>query len=419
MYNGNNQLYAFIAAYQETSSIPSAGTVVTNANMPDGTVAVVDTENKVLSSLPSTGKVKIVQSMGSDKPLIHGPFMDVTELTITSANYIAPQEQISYIGWNGTSGTLPAENSTSFYLFIEKEDNDEMNRSNQQNGIHAQFKTSASSSAEEWAFLGANTLFKNTLFEVPNPDGGARYIRVMAVTDGTHTQATDGSSAVTAAVTFNSKTVEIGDANDVSVDDIISFGSTAGAQDTYKIAAISGTTITMNAPFRGASDAAAVLNVVSGNSNYGVRVAGVAGPYDPVADRLYYKNRFILKALSEGEAIDADTTTTQAASEGRGSWQDVGEKEFLSHGQMGRARNLMTAPFESRPTEYVEGGKYSIIQLEANSERKEMLGNSNFKTQLYIFLQLEGTDEDLPDGSQGDVLADTLVSGFSAGDLDA
>ena len=54
----------------------------------------------------------------------------------------AAQQQITVVGFNGTTGALPVANDTSFFIKIRKNDNDAANRS-QPMSLFAQFKTDA------------------------------------------------------------------------------------------------------------------------------------------------------------------------------------------------------------------------------------------------------------------------------------
>jgi len=93
------------------TGVPAAGTQVEPSNMADGAVVITDLSGKRITTLASGEGLKgfcVVQGQGSDKPLIKH---SIKPGNITGAylkNYSAATEQVSYIGSNGTSGSLPA-----------------------------------------------------------------------------------------------------------------------------------------------------------------------------------------------------------------------------------------------------------------------------------------------------------------------
>jgi hypothetical protein len=93
------------------TGVPAVGTQVEPSNMADGAVVITDLSGKRITTLGSGEGLKgfcVVQGQGADKPLIKH---SIKPGNITGAylkNYSAATEQVSYIGSNGTSGSLPA-----------------------------------------------------------------------------------------------------------------------------------------------------------------------------------------------------------------------------------------------------------------------------------------------------------------------
>lgn len=93
------------------TGVPAAGTQVEPSNMADGTVVITDLSGKRITTLASGEGTKgfyVVQGQGADKPLIKHL---IKPSNITSAylkNYLAATEQVTYAGYTGSSGSLPA-----------------------------------------------------------------------------------------------------------------------------------------------------------------------------------------------------------------------------------------------------------------------------------------------------------------------
>jgi hypothetical protein len=93
------------------TGVPAVGTQVEPSNMANGAVAITDLSGKRITTLASGEGLKgfcVVQGQGADKPLIKH---SIKPSNITGAylkNYSAATEQVSYIGSNGTTGSLPA-----------------------------------------------------------------------------------------------------------------------------------------------------------------------------------------------------------------------------------------------------------------------------------------------------------------------
>jgi hypothetical protein len=190
-----------------TASLPAAGTVITSSNLPNGSICIVDEGNRRLDNtafdaLGANDKWRIVQSLGASKPLYKSNFFKGDD---TNGNWTArvrafreAQNQVSCIGYNGATGSLPSANDTSYFVKIRKNDNDAANRS-QPTDIFFQFTSDASATQQEVAFgLFANAI-KNLKREPANG-----YLRCEVIGDQTSAA---GSHGALMFFTKGSKTV--------------------------------------------------------------------------------------------------------------------------------------------------------------------------------------------------------------------
>lgn len=116
MYTQNNVLRVFVGKNVNSTS---NGTVIDHySDLSDGAIAVVDESNTVqTTSLASVKKFRFVWRNGVN--LIYSPFMKVGNIVkYYTRGWSIPKEQISYVGWNGTNGSIELQNSKLYILRI-------------------------------------------------------------------------------------------------------------------------------------------------------------------------------------------------------------------------------------------------------------------------------------------------------------
>lgn len=419
----NQFQYSLVGAYQAVSARPAGGTLITNQNLPAGTIAMVGPDHKVLTTLPSTGKVKFVLGMGANKELVSTPWMDVTKLTIKGQKYVAPAQEVLAIGYQGTgTDNLPAANGTQYRILINKRDNNGANNHSFFPDIIGTFKTDASGSPYEFARDGATSIAYNAKAQVNsmNVDGPA-YLRPRVVSDGSASAL--GNSA-TLSVKYFSKMVTASDAgHNLTAGDYVTIGDGTTIYDVYKVEDVNGVNITLDRIYTGPTADGVSGAEVSGPTLWGIHLTGLPEAFDVYNFRDYMVNTFDA-VVKKGDVKDPTIKTaiiTQPFA-GIGTWQEVSYKEFESFGFLGNKTQIARATpgLNVRPQTVVEGANYSaIIITEEKETPKYFVGDTaKVKYQVNLFLQLSGSNK-LDSGSQGDQLATTLISGFTTGDLDA
>ena len=109
-------------------------TVVTSSNLPAGAVCLVNLGNVYMSNtefaaLGNNDKFMIVQGKGASQPLMKSPVITKGTYSTSISKHQAAVQQITTIGYNGTTGSLPAANDTGYWIKIRKNYNDAGNRS--------------------------------------------------------------------------------------------------------------------------------------------------------------------------------------------------------------------------------------------------------------------------------------------------
>jgi len=403
-----------------TTALPAAGSVVTNDNIPAGAVVMVDAgmRRTTLATLATGDIYHIVQGKGAGVPLMKTPAIKKGGETISSKAFVPKTQQLTAIGFNGTTGALPVANETSFYIKIRKNDNDAANRS-QPFSLFAQFKTDATATQEELAFgLVANGIANMRL----EPANG--YLRFEALINNAGAAIT---GPTTYDVVYGSKTVTIDAAitAGLAVGDVIVLDGIA-----YKVEAISATAVTLESAYQGATATIAAASVkgvaaaTAATADFGVRLRGVEAPFDVVRFRDFYVNRFTATFSDDATPV----THLQGASEGVGAWQHVAMDEYMNYGYEGQNDVIGVPPLTRDQVVKIPGVagntaltvKYSVINLKwVEDIRGGLVSLSPAEGNVVLYLNLEdnagsGILATAPDNT-GETLAAAL--GLTPADL--
>lgn len=365
-----------------TNTLPSVGDQVTSQNIPAGAVVMVNAGmyRTTWGTISDGDTYHIVQGKGAGKPLMKSPAIVKGSEKITSKQFVAPTQQITAVGYNGTSGSLVAANNQSYFIKIRKNDNDAGNRS-QPFSLFAQYKTGAAASQQELAFGLVKNGIRNMLLEPANG-----YLRFEVLSD---TASGGLGTTTTATVAYGSKTVTLAAAGTAAVGDILTLGGAA-----YVIDAITGAVVTLNIPYQGetATGVVAGYNPTAG-TNFGVRLRGVQAPFDVTSFRNYYVNRFTASFSDE----NVDITHIQGASEGNGTWQRVALDEYMNYGYEGQ-NEMIAIPPRARDQEVKipgKGGvtaldaKYSVINIKWEESITGLVSKSGAEGNVLVYLNLE------------------------------
>jgi hypothetical protein len=88
----------------------------------DGSIALLDENNKAMNgqTLTANMKVKFVQRSGTN--LIYTPSFLVKDATCKLTGYTAAAEQISFVGYNGSSGSLDVIDNNNYIINVQLKD---------------------------------------------------------------------------------------------------------------------------------------------------------------------------------------------------------------------------------------------------------------------------------------------------------
>lgn len=435
MFRKANNVFSVILDDETIDSVdlPTAGTVMTDANLPNGAIAVVDLGMRLLkaatyNALSDSDQFMVIQGKGAGNPMVKSPAITKGNVTITSAAHVASAQQITVIGYNGASGTLPSANNTSYYVKVRKNDNDAANRS-QPFSLFGQYETSGSASVTETAFGVAENLVKNMKDEPANG-----YLSVEVLSNGTAAVVSDGSETQDAIVVNGSTEITLVDTGTSTAGDTAgilaaipagSFVNIAGA--TYKVKSLNANVVTLTTPYVGASGTITGGTTVASQfcelttiTATGLRLTGVEAPFDVNKFRNFYVNRFTATFSDE----DTLVTHVQGAREGIGVWQRVALDEYMSYGFDGMDGMIGVPPTLRDQVVKIPGvggataakAKYSVVNISWTEDIDGLVSKAGGKGNVLAYVNLDGSGNLGGAGSTGETFVG--VFGITAADLD-
>jgi hypothetical protein len=379
-----------------TASVPANGVVVTPANLPVGSVVITDLGLMALNAaafaaLLDGEQFLIVQGCGSTKPLLKSPVITKGDYTTTVSKHVAATQQISAVGFNGTTGSLIAASNTSFFIKIRKNDNDSRNNSQPQS-LYAQYRTDATGTQEELAYglaVNGNANFSR------QPENGYLKFEVLCNDAG----ATPTGTTTTFTTVNGSRSVAInGTLTNVAVGDSIRFANNTNSA-VYKVTAYTASTsITLDRPYSDISFTYAIANVGritaanAATANFGIRMTGIENAFDVNRFRNYYANRFTPTFSDENVLV----SHLQGASGGTGVWQRVAMDEYMTYGFEGMDGQLgvPSTPrdqFVKIPgvgSNTVASSRYGAIQINCREHIDTLVSTHVGKNSVIIYVNL-------------------------------
>lgn len=382
---------------QLTAALPAAGAKVTDANLGVGAIVVTDLglnrlDAAAFAALPSTGQFLIVEGKGAGKPLMKSPILTKGKITMTLSRHKEAVQQITAIGFNGTTGALPVSNNSDFWIKIRKRDNDAANRSQPFSLFAGPVKTDATATQAELAALLAKSGYVNFKNE---PGNG--YLRFELICDNAGAATTAATGTLTAVNGSNFVAATVSGAAEFAAGSYVRFG-TAVTDPVYKVKAVAAAGLTLDVPYNGtagtfaAGAAEFITPVLAAAANFGIRIIGIPDAFDVNAFRDYYANRFT--------ATFSDSTTLvthiQGAQNGNGMWQQVAMDEYMSYGFEGQNNQLAVPSIPRDSIVKIPGvagntnltSKYSSINIAWEESISGLVSMAGGKGNVIIYTNL-------------------------------
>ena len=407
---------------KEAGNLPAVGTVVTDSNLEEGAIVAVNVGMERLdsASLATTDRYRIVQGKGAGNPLMISPVVTKANATISTSIHKPAVQQITTVGYNGSTGALPTANDTDFFIKIRKNDNDAANRSQPMSLFAGPVKTDDVGTQLELA----EALIANGIVNFSKePANGYLTFDLLCDEAGA-----PNAGAGTVTATQGSKLVTFGtDVDAVAVvGDYIRFDESAGGAPAttdavYRVVAMDTTNeiMTLDRPFSSASQAvtaeanAVIIDATTADAaECGVRLTGVAADFDVNAFRDYYANRFTVTFSDPTTAV----THIQGAFNGNGVWQQVAMDEYMSYGYEGQD-SMLGVPPRLRDQEVIVGDKYGCMIISSEESIDGLVSLAKGKAQVVVYLNLDANGAFPATQSTGEELA-VDVFGFADSDFE-
>jgi hypothetical protein len=382
--------------YLQIGASVAATTAGINA-MNAGEIGIFTPEGvRMTEALAATEARFIVVNKLADGSIVSSPVYNKS--AFKSANvkaYAAATQQVDYIGFNGTSGSIDVINNNQYKINIQVQ---ELLRSNT-DGRKTKFgiyQSDASATQSEIALGLASSLFSNFLREAE------KFITFKAICDDAGDALGTGMDAMT--FTKGSKIVTATDVDDATTNPALVVGGflragTTVTSDVYKIVAIDATanTITLDAPFRGESlsgvDTAyeSITAADGAAANWGVALTGGALGY--VTGKENYE-----VAMWETQLVDFGNTTnglkTTKASRGTGVPNQVAQMEWFYQGNEGEVYREGFSTIHSARTNVVSapaGNGYDLINMTFAASDLVSFSNNVSPSQLILAIPTDAS----------------------------
>lgn len=336
--------------------------------------------------------------------LNYGDRIKVSDMIlVTDKAYTAPAEQVYFVGYNGTSGSIDVSQANEFILTIAY-DHDDMMWSEQKLRNAYDYYSPAPTQQDVALSMASQINYKENLGAI---NGTGRMVRAEVVSNGT---AADWTGAAThIKVTLDSTAVIFTNGSGTAAaGQAFSNGALLNIYGTTYTVSGNGTTagFTLNMPYQGAgispgastaeiaggTTQATQAGVLTGVTAFGVKVSGQ--PLTWVKDFFKYnkvKFHFDIKGFG-ATAYDRPGSISGSSSEsskGVGTAYEVAEFESFAAGFEG-ALNRMVVPLPAGRTyaDTTTPKTYDTIVFEASdtSTSSPIVGTTGMRVQQFVFI---------------------------------
>jgi len=387
-----------LGAVSPTTAAGSPILAASDTYLADGELAVVNSHNIVLNAVTvltnaiAVNKgIRVVQRSGTTlvysdiirRPASIGSFEGTTDAAAT--------QQVSYVGYNGTSLAIDLLNSNNYELRMNLIEGDRQGFGSQPR-INASFKSDLTATQAEIA-AGLHLALAGSM--LLNPEAPARVERVVQATTITDSDniltVVNGSNRVTwtTAAEYGGTPFAAGDTVRIGTS-----ASGAGTTDpAYILTSVTGTTIgTLDVPFQGVSGAIPATDVARVNTPlaWGLKFTGLARGF--TLGKQGSINNIVRFTLGLDNFGTTAATYTTAAAEGTGTYRQIAELEWFLQGNEGNeyradfmhttARSDATSgsTYDTLSIGYVDDSEAGLAMLQRSPKQLMLAFATGFST---------------------------------------
>lgn len=378
MFSVKNSINVLIGKnVSRTASVQVTDPSATSTYIADGEIVVLNSSGTELTpgdTVTESPWIQIVQRSGSN--LVRTAVIDGRWVTaFNGQDGVAAQEQITFVGFNGTSGdidtTAEHRRLTIEYTFDEELGSEQLQqRIYPHDGVTPSQDEIAETIARQINLDQATKVKAEILLDAAaDPLSGNILV-------------SNGSPTVT-TVADETGNIAAGDYLRIGAEDTVTVG-------VYKVAAVTTTTITLTMPYQGAT--ATVLAANTGNIDTAVAIVSDAGikltglPLKFVVGFFKYLKttfRVVLPSADWGSTL---ITNSQTAGYGTGVYEQVAELEWFAIGEQG-ALNRTLVPLPVGRHDATSGVQYDVITIHHfdASDVNAVSGSHPSPKMIYIF----------------------------------
>lgn len=383
-----NQNYKLFVGADIARTASLAGTLASPSTLASGEIVITDAGNIILTttSVLTAPQIKIVMGRGATEQLWQSQLFSAADVAAyVGKPYSAKVQQVGYYGYNAVTnaGSFDVINDNyytvviSFYELLSQEASALMNP------IVVEY-LSSSTATQEAVVSG---LYHQLVLQLGYWSKKPLLAEVVSSAAGTATTdtvtMTKGSKTVLVATTISGA---------ASVGDWIRIGSqSTDTDEVYKIAAISGTTLTLTEPFQGDTASVAVYRVTAAAiaaADMGIRITGLNQTF-VLDSRPAGLVTFQLGLTNGGTTEIASKVVTPFM--GFGTYEEIRTNEAASWRDQGMLYTYTEFPPTTIPTNAVVGQNYSVLNVGIKTLTADsQLGMGKLPANLEIACALEG-----------------------------
>jgi hypothetical protein len=285
-----------------------------------------------------------------DNTLHYSPVLNPRNIkNLSYRAYTAKAEQVDYIGWNGTAGTLEEVTYNNYMLKVLYK-HDKAMWSEQKNIRVYSYEVGATASSK---------LILKSLSTQINLDKDTKL--KAEIVANTATEA-DLSNARTITATYLSDTLVASAADHgVVVGDVLRVAATGTANPVYIVTAVDGANISIHTPYQGTTTAALNSKIVTAITNWGLKLTGLPITWKAKGIMPYVVAMWDVQLSGFGET---PVTNSVKPTKGSGHPYDIADLEWFANGGDGLRNRTVVPISEGRTDVDLTKTGYGIVSFE-------------------------------------------------------
>lgn len=310
-----------------------------------------------------------------DGYLVESPMISYDNIISKQAvAYAADAEQKTYIGYNGTTGSITVANSSDYYIHLDRKDQSKTWGEYNLYKLVAAYKSDSTATQTEIADALVANAYKNLLVEKQRSGRWVTQVgRISsdAVTAGHsldhNATVVIGTNTITVATNLQYNTA----GGTLAVGDYLRIGTVGGGtaltSNVYKVTAINSLVVTLDVEVLEASgtyatatdDIEVITAAQAAAANWGLMFQSYPVKFVPGL----FKNQQVTFNVSLSEAFGSTLETVATApSKGNGTYEEVAEIEWLLRGNRGEPFRVASYPV-NKNLNATSGKTYDTISV--------------------------------------------------------